>query len=182
MVPIPTRLTYEDLREMPDDGRRCELLEGDLAVSPAPKISDQRIVLNLTDPLRQAEKAGHGVALPALSNVVLAADTVVQPDLLFVARERLGILHENNVQDPPDLVVEVLSETSRWRDLGPKPRLYARHGVRCYWAADPDKQVIRVYTRVGDGYGEPAFPHAGDALTCPLFPSVSMAVADVFAA
>ena len=180
-MPIPTRRTYEDLREMPDDGRRCELPEGDLAVSPTPKIGDQRIVLNLTDLLRQAEKAGYGAALPAPSDVVLAADTAVQPDLLFVARARRGILHADNVQGPPDLVVEVLSESSRRRDLGPKLCLYARYGVGFYWAADPDEQAVRVYTRLGDGYGEPTFLRLGDSLTCPLFPTVGMAVDDVFA-
>ena len=181
MASTRTGLTYDDLREMPDDGRRYEALEGDLAVSPAPSWTHQRIVARLFKLLQRAEDAGCGVAATAPVDVVLSAATVVQPDLLFISRDRAAIITHENVQGAPDLVVEVLSETTRRRDLGPKLRLYARHGVRWYWAVDPDEQAVRVYTLEEGPYGEPNFVRTGNTLTCPLFPAVRVEVDEMFA-
>ena len=181
MAATRTGLTYEDLREMPDDGRRYEVLEGELAVSPAPSWRHQRIVAHLFRLLQRAEGGGHGAAVTAPLDVVLSAATVVQPDLLFITRDHAAIIAEQGIQGAPDLVVEVLSDTTRRRDLGPKMRLYARYGVRWYWAVDPDEQAVRVYTLQEGAYGEPDFLRAGSTLACPLFPSISLAVDDVFA-
>lgn len=122
--------TYEDLLHTPYDGQRYEVLEGDSVVSPSPTVKHQRIVHKLDLLLGCVEAVGLGVALPAPMDVILSAGDVVGPDLLFVARERLGIIAADNVQGAPDLAVEITSEGSRQRDVITNRHIYARYGVR----------------------------------------------------
>jgi Uma2 family endonuclease len=119
MAVLP-RLTYDDLRELPDDGKRYELLAGVLYMSPAPSLRHQSIVTVFVSWLFLAQKAGYGRVFAAPVDVVLDPDTVVQPDVIFVRRERFDILTDANVQGAPDLVIEILSTGTRKRDLGAK--------------------------------------------------------------
>ena len=182
METVAARFTVADLREMPEDGRRYEVVEGDLYVSPAPKTRHQRISLRLSAFLERAEEAGFGVALAAPTDVYLDDANGVQPDLLFVRRVHTDMVVEDNVRGVPDLVTEILSPTTRARDLGVKLRLYARFGVRVYWVVDPEAETITVYEPAGDGngYARRAVLSRGDTLRCDLFPGVEVEVAKVF--
>src|SRR3990172_7944163 len=99
------RFTYQDYLLLSDD-KRYELLEGELYVVPAPKIYHQRISRNLgTVLLDHIRRHDLGEILFAPCDVVLSHENVVQPDLLFVAKDRLGILPTNNIQRPPHLLL-----------------------------------------------------------------------------
>ena len=63
-------------------------------------------------------------------DVVLSDTDTVEPDLLFISKERMGIITRLNVQGAPDLVVEIHSPSTAQRDLTAKRELYARHGVK----------------------------------------------------
>ena len=178
---IPAKFTYEDLRQMPDDGKRYEIVEGELVVTPAPKWAHQQVVFKLAEVLAEAVRRGYGKAAFAPTDVVLDDENVVEPDLLFISRERLGIVTEENVRGAPDLVVEVLSERTRERDLGAKLRLYARFGVRFYWVVDPEAGTVRTFELARGGYAEAAVLRAGETLSCALFAGVTVDVAAVFA-
>ena len=117
MAVIDPRYGYEDLLAMPDDGNRHELVEGDLLVSPVPNRRHQRIVWNLVRLFGRLEERGLGQGYVAPFDVVLDWHTVFEPDVLFIRTERLGIVTERNVSGAPDLVVEVLSESTRDVDL-----------------------------------------------------------------
>ena len=173
--------TYEDLLYTPDDGKRYQVLEGDLIVSPSPKVRHQRIVHKLDLLLGAAEATGAGVALTAPMDVVLSDRDVVQPDLLFIAKDRRGILTADNVQGAPDLVVEVISEGSRPRDVITKRYIYERYGVRFYWLVDSEEQTVRVFDLKDGVYGEPHILRAGQSFGCPLFPGVTEDVGKLFA-
>jgi Uma2 family endonuclease len=177
------KLTYEDLRQMPDDGWRYELLEGDIVASPAPTYRHQRIVFKLGAFLAQAEAMGAGSAVTAPTDVVLDPElNALEPDLLFIARERLGdIVTEANVRGAPDLVIEVLSPGSARYDLGGKRQVYARYGVRHYWVVDPYAGNVRTYVLGPGGYGPPTILEGDQPLGCPLFPGVTIPVARLFA-
>lgn len=177
---IDPKFTHEDLRHMPDDGRRYEIIEGELVVSPSPKWRHQRCVWNLAGLLRRAEEAGFGVAVAAPMDVVFSEHSVTEPDLLFIAKERQAIVTEDNVQGAPDLVIEVLSESTRDRDLRSKLHLYAVHGVRWYWVVAPDAEVVRRFELADGAYAEQPTLHAGDVLACPAFPGVEIDTAEVF--
>ncbi len=172
--------TYEDLRHTPDDGKRYEVLEGDLIVSPSPKWKHQRVAHRLHTFLTRWEDHGYGSVCPAPMDVVLSDRDVVEPDLLFIATDRMGIVTEENVRGAPDLVVEVISEGSRHRDVITKRHIYERNGVRFYWLVDPEEETVRVFELKEGAYGDPRVLTAGQELSCALFPGVTQDVGKLF--
>ena len=178
MAVVDPRYVYEDLLTMPDDGRRYELLEGDLLVSPSPNRRHQRIVHNLVRVLGPVEDAGLGEVYSAPFDVVFDRHTVFEPDVMFIRTERLGILTERNVSGAPDLVVEVLSESTRDADLGGKLRAYGKHGVGEYWAVDPDANTVQVFRRDAEGFVDQGTFRVSDELE---FLGATLKVADIMA-
>ena len=177
---IRPTFTATDLAQLPDDGKRYEILEGDLAVSPSPNRKHQNVIRYLSAFFIRVESHGYGRWYPAPFDVVFDTHNVTEPDLLFVRTERLHIITEANVQGSPDLVVEVLSPSTRERDLGVKVHLYARFGVPEYWIVDPEVETLIIYHLTSDGY-EVAGPfHCGETIHSNLFPNVSLDVADLF--
>lgn len=178
-----SKFTYADLREMPEDGRRYEVVGGDLLASPSPKVSHQVVVGAVYALLREAARAGHGRALVAPTDVFFDEHNAVVPDALFVSKAHLAIIAEDAVRGVPDLIVEVLSPSTRARDLGPKLRLYERAGVRVYWVLDPAAQTLALYSRsaAGPEYEEPRVLHGAATVECPLFPGIASPVAALFA-
>lgn len=172
-------LTYEDLASFPDDGLRRELLDGELLVSAAPyrrhQVVSGRFHLVLANHLKEH---GGGEVYYAPVDVVLTERTVLEPDLLVVTDDQLHILTDANVQGPPALVIEILSNPRV--DRVRKRDLYARYGVREYWIADHDADRVEVY-RLRDGrYGKPEIFEPGDTLSTPLLPGLTIDVAEIF--
>ena len=146
----PIKFTYEEYRTAPAD-KRYELLDGDLAMGPAPNLRHQEVQSRLGARLAQfiAERGLGKLFAPC--DVVLSDTDVVQPDLLFVSRERDHLLSGGeNVRGAPDLVVEILSPATAERDRGYKRVLYARHGVAEYWLIDPTAETVWIH-RLRDG-------------------------------
>jgi Uma2 family endonuclease len=123
------------------EGEQVELIRGRLIMSPSPSSLHQIVVLRLARILERAEEATDGLMLISPMDVILSDDTILQPDLLYVAKERRGIV-KNRVEGPPDLVMEILSPDSDRRDKTEKLDLYAKYGVAEYWIIDPSSQVI----------------------------------------
>ncbi len=139
------KLTYEDYRQLPDDGKRYEIIEGELYVTPSPTTQHQRVVFELAKWLDSFVRGRSlGEVLIAPLDVVLSEHTVVQPDIVFVSAERLDRVRENGIFGAPDLVVEVVSASTRERDAGLKKRLYLRSGVVEYWLVDPEEGTLTV--------------------------------------
>jgi Uma2 family endonuclease len=181
MVRIEPTLSYEHLRQLPEDGNRYEILEGRLAATPAPSTRHQRIVTRLCGMLLRAEQAGYGTVFVAPTDVVLhPVEAAVEPDVLFVSAQRTEIITEMKIEGAPDLIIEVLSDSTRERDLGVKLRQYARHGVRWYWVVDPDKQHVRIFTWRDGAYEEHASLGPADRLESPLFPTITSPVRELF--
>ena len=136
------RFTYEDYRTAPPD-KRYELLNGNLVVIPTPSLEHQRVQLRLGRRLAQfIEEQALGELFIAPCDVVLSDTDVVQPDLLFVSREREHLLSGgDNIRGAPDLVVEILSPATADRDRGYKHALYASHGVAEYWLAPAARTI-----------------------------------------
>lgn len=138
------KLTYQDYVLLPDDGKRYEILDGDLYVTPSPTARHQRVSFNLSMALGQHVKANRlGEVLVAPLDVILADDSIAQPDILFISSERLPIVTDW-VHGAPDLVIEVLSPGTRERDRTLKRHLYPRHGVRELWLVDPEAKMVEV--------------------------------------
>lgn len=144
--------TVSDLEEMPDDGRRYELIDGALLVSPAPGWAHQQATGALYVALYQA--------CPASMRALIAPFAVrpdkyneVQPDVLVARYEDLT---EQGLPRAPLLAVEVISPTSRLRDASLKKAVYARLGTPSYWLVDPnpDKPSLTVFELSGREYTE----------------------------
>src|SRR6266545_6557423 len=165
--------TYEDYRALPDDGRRHEIIEGKLFAMSSPGTDHQEVAGNLLAVLYGHVKQHElGKLLPGPIDVILEKVSVVVPDIVFVSRERLGIVRDHGIEGAPDLIVEILSRETERKDRVEKVRLYARHGVRHYWLADPryeileTRELIEGLYRVGAGGGD-------ETLSPTLFPGLT---------
>jgi Uma2 family endonuclease len=174
-MPIDTRLTYEDYCLLPNDGKRYEIIDGELLVTPSPRRAHQKVVGNLFYYLTDFTKENQlGDVYVAPFDVVFSRYDVVEPDILYVSSARRSVITEKNVQGAPDLAVEVLSESTADIDRTMKLKLYARFGVQEYWIIDPEKCSAEVYRRNQEGLELAATLQANDSLTSPLFPSFSL--------
>src|SRR5208337_4538400 len=126
-MPIDTRLTYEDFCRYPEDGKRREIINGELFVAPSPETIHQRGVIRLVVRLGQfVESHKLGEVFISLFDEVLSEFDVVEPDLLYISNARANVLTNKNVQGAPDLVVEITSEATAIRDRTTKLELYGK--------------------------------------------------------
>lgn len=181
-----TRLTYEDFVRIPDDGKRHEIIDGVHYVTPAPVRRHQQLLgrLHLAIARFLEEHPALGEVYLSPLDTVFSPWDIVEPDLLFVAADQLDILTEPNIQGAPALVVEILSPSTRRRDLGIKRQLFDRGGVREYWLIDPRAHDVTISRRMPDGTFPKASQHGvGDhaSLTTPLLPGFALSVAQLFA-
>jgi Uma2 family endonuclease len=164
MTTVKVVLTYEDYAALPNDGKRYEILDGELSVTAAPGRTHQGVVLRLASALHVHVTAhGLGEVYIAPFDVVLAETTIVQPDIIFVDRDHLAIFSQRGAEGAPTLAIEVLSPSTTRNDRTTKLQLYARYGVPYYWIVDPERHVIEVYRLAEGGYGTAAT--FGDELT-----------------
>jgi Uma2 family endonuclease len=191
MLATKTRYTFADLLEQsPDDESVYDILGGVLVVWSSPVEPHAAVVAELFYLLMQAQEAGHGRTRTAPRAVAfdyvekgLKSENVTHPDVLFVREERRGIMGYTCVEAAPDLVIEVLSPTTRGDDLpgGRKFAIYERYGVPYYWIVDLEARTIAQYTWRDGRYGDAVVLQPGDALACPPFPGITRDVAQVFA-
>jgi Uma2 family endonuclease len=127
------KLTVADYMNTPD-GVRYQLIDGELILAPSPTDKHQALCVRLTVALFQFVQQRHlGEIRVAPLDVILAEHEVFQPDILFVSNDRREIMTPANIQGAPDLVVEILSPSTRRNDRGHKLDVYSRYGVREYW-------------------------------------------------
>jgi Uma2 family endonuclease len=184
MRPASSKFTYEDFLNFPDDGRRHEIIDGEHYVTPSPNTSHQTIAGNLHVALRRhLESHPAGAVFLAPFDVLFSDLNVVEPDLLYVARERQGVVTEAHVEGSPDLVVEILSPGTRKVDEITKRKLYEQFEVREYWVVDPELETVKVYRRGQHGFdrSEDLALERAEVLATPLLPGLAIPLAAVFA-
>jgi Uma2 family endonuclease len=139
-------LTYEDYVALPDDGKRYELHEGELVVTPSPGRRHQRVLGHLYRILvEHVETSGHGELLLSPFDVILTNISVVVPDLSYVDDERLALVRERGVEGSPTLAIEIISPYTGQIDRRRKFALYSAHDVTWYWIVDPIAETIDVH-------------------------------------
>ena len=175
------KFTYEDYLTTPAD-ERYELLDGDLIMVPAPNLKHQHVLGNLHYHLRQfITEHGTGRLFLAPCDVFLSDSNVVQPDLLFVSREREHLLSDGEkVRGAPDLVIEILSPSTADKDRGSKRELYGRHGVAEYWLVDPIAETISIHRQRGGVLAATDTFSRGQTLRSPLLAGLELRLDDVF--
>lgn len=180
MLKTKTKYTYDDYAAM-DDDKRYELIEGELYMVPAPGFYHQTISMNISHSLKRFVKENNlGTVLYALFDVVLSETDVVQPDIIFVSKERMDLMTEKNLRGAPDLAIEILSTTTRERDKLVKKRLYREYGVKEFWIVDPDKRTIEIMVLKETGFETLGIYFIDDELTSPLLRGFNLNLKEVF--
>ncbi len=178
------KLTYEDYLYFPEDGKRHEIIDGDHYTTATPSLKHQSVVGSLAVELLKLTRLRRlGQVWIGPVGVVLSDYDVVQPDLLFLSRDRMDLAADGeSIKGAPDLVVEVFSPSTRRTDAITKRNLYQKYGVQEYWLVDPELEVIQVFRLREGTYRREAELSAeqGDILTSPLFPGLEIALTEVF--
>jgi Uma2 family endonuclease len=183
--PVGFKLTYEDYLRFPDDGKRHEIIDGEDYVSAAPITKHQRVSMRLSTSIANYVRArGAGEVFAAPMDVVLSPYDVLQPDLLFVSEKRRAIVTEKNILGPPDLVVEITSESSRKIDEHEKLRRYELFGISEYWVVDPEAETATIYRLEHARYTRAAQLSVArkEKIGTPLLPGLEIPLTEVFAA
>ena len=170
-----TKLTYADYELFPDDGLRHEIIDGEHYVTVSPITRHQRISRELLY-LIQAYLETHpiGEVFSAPFDVVMSFTDIVVPDLMYISNTRAHLLTAKNLQGAPDLVVEILSPSTRPRDERLKRDLYERAGVDEYWLVDPDRDTMTIYRRGVEGFQQSVRHEKDDVVTTPLLPDFAL--------
>ena len=146
------KYTYEDYLKTHED-ERYELIEGELLMTPSPVPRHQRISRKIEFVLEKfVTENDLGEVFYAPCDVYLDNENVVQPDILFISKEMLNIIGEKNIEGAPDLVIEIISESTAYRDFVQKKKLYAKFGVKEYWIVIPEEESIDIYILKDNAY------------------------------
>jgi len=181
-VPETQRLyTYDELAaELPETNQPHELWDGALIVSPTPSFFHQEIAFRFHRALHDwvvAQDLGKAIGAPI--DMVLSSHRAVQPDVAFIAKDRLAII-QRVIMGPADLVAEVVSLGGRNRDRIEKRDLYEQHGVREYWIIDPEPETVEVLVLVNGRYELVHRSHPGETAVSRLLPGFEVAVNYLF--
>ena len=178
------RFTSADLEVMPDDGKRYEIIDGELYVSKQPRYHHQYTCNEISWHLNNwVKQTGNGRVIPA-PGVIFAEDDDVAPDVVWISDKRLAVAlrEDGKFHDAPELMIEVLSPgfANEKRDREAKLKLYSRRGVDEYWIVDWLMRSIEVYRRENAALHLVATLHESDTLETPLLPGFSCTVGSLF--
>ncbi len=176
------KLTYEQFRELPDGGKRYELIRGEVKLTPTPNAAHQAVLGRLSASLdNHTTRTELGEVFFAPLDVRLGADTAPQPDLIFISKDRAGTIQEDFIMGPPDLVVEILSPSTAAHDRATKLQIYAEAGVSEVWLIDPRAGTVEILKRQGNKYLLDVILAANHVLSSGLFPGWQLPVSELFA-
>ena len=177
----PRLYTYKELvAEFPESTVPCELWEGQLIMSPTPSFFHQQVLFRFQRALFDwVEPRNLGKVVGAPVDMVLSEHRVTQPDVAFIAKERLHII-QRVIMGPVDLAAEIISLGSRNRDRIEKRDLYEQHGVREYWIIDPEPETVDVFELVNSRYELIMRCTPGQTAASHLLPGFEVSVRDLF--
>ncbi len=180
---VAPKLTYKDLQAMPNDGKRYELIDGEVYMTPSPSWRHQEILGNIYIALRTfVEERDLGKVSLAPLDVVFDQRNALQPDLLFVRKDRLSVIQHGHIEGPPDLVIEVLSPSTASYDRDTKIQVYARSGVYEIWFVEPESRTVDILNLGADGRFILTAHLSGDgAIVSAVLPGLLLTLRQVFA-
>lgn len=176
------RFTDADFAELPDDGKKWELIDGDLALTPPAGTFHQSISVRLCRVLAAGiMDTGAGFVFTAPFSARLSKFDVVEPDLLVVKRSRKRLITERWLDGPPDLAVEILSKSTGRFDRSTKRALYERSKVPEYWIIDPESKSIEVLVLTRGKYNQHAVFKGRSIARSNAFPEIEVRLTELFA-
>jgi Uma2 family endonuclease len=179
--PEVRRYTYDELlAEFPESNQPCELWDGELIMSPVPSFFHQEIAFRFHRALYDWVKERQlGKVIGAPIDMVLSRHRVNQPDVAFIAKERLDIV-QRAIMGPADLVAEVISLGGRNRDRIAKKDLYEQYGIKEYWIIDPEPQTVDVLFLEASRYVLAMRCGIDQAASSRLLPGFEISIRDLF--
>jgi len=178
------RFTSADLEVMPDDGKRYEIIDGELYVSKQPNYHHQYTCNEVATQITiWTKQTGQGRVIPA-PGLIFAEDDDVAPDVVWVSNDRLplALRSDGKFHSAPELIIEVLSPgfANEKRDRDAKLKLYSRRGVDEYWLIDWLVRAVEVYRRQNAALHLVDTLRVDDVLQTPLLPEFSCVVSTLF--
>ncbi len=176
--------TSKDLERLPDDGRRYEIVDGELYVSTQPNLNHQLTCALIWQQLHiwsSQKKVGKAYITPGL---IFTEDNDVVPDVIWISNERLAIGQQpdGHLHIAPELVVEILSPgpANERRDREVKRHLYSRQGVLEYWIVNRQERYVEVYRRENTELTLAQTLHKNDMMQSPHLQGFSCHVSQFF--
>ena len=172
-------MTAEELMNLPDDGNHYELIKGELLTMPPPGNPHGTVGMNLSILLGLYVQTNNlGRAFSEMGyRLESDPDTVLAPDISFIARDTLGIHPEGYRSGPPDLAVEVLSASDRKTRVERKTSLWLELGVKSVWNVNPRHRTVEVWR----SNGERKLFRETDELVDDTVPGFRVKVSEIFA-
>jgi Uma2 family endonuclease len=141
--------------QLPDDGNRYEVIDGVLYMTTAPSFFHQWIIRQIFLALYlQIDQPGIGLTIWSPIGVFMPQCDPVQPDLLVIHTNDLGMIHDRRIDGVPALIIEVLSPGNAEKDTGTKRKAYARAGLQEYWIVRPASRDVLIYTDPDTALGD----------------------------
>ncbi|MGC9997278.1 MAG: Uma2 family endonuclease [Terriglobia bacterium] len=180
-VEVIPKITFEEFRQFPVDGKRYELIHGYVHFLPTPSTRHQMILGNAAASLgNYVDDARLGMVLFAPLDVRLDPDTALQPDLMFISQGRAEIIQENFIAGAPDLAVEILLSSTAAHDRATKLPLYGEAGIPEVWLVDSQAKTVDVLKLEGKKYLLDAILAGDQILISDLFPGWQLPLHDLF--
>ena len=175
------KLTWDDIKDWPESAGRTEIVDGDLVIAPCPATRHQIICSYLGYELFtfiMRHRLGH-IFTNAI-HVILDDHFQYEPDMCFICKSREEIIRERYISGPPDLAIEVISESNRTHDTVVKFRDYAKYGVLEYWLVDPRDETISTWALDGDSYTLLDRSGRGDTVATRVLPGLRLSPGALF--
>ena len=137
--------TIEDYLMLGEMNTPCQLIKGELIMSPSPTPYHQTILSNLNDILKTEAKKTGGIVFFAPMDLYIDNKNVFQPDLIYISKENKSIITHRAIEGVPDLVVEIISPSNIFSDRNTKKKVYQKIGIQEYWIVDPANQTLEIY-------------------------------------
>ncbi len=177
-APLITRYDYQAMREGPP---YCQVIEGDLVMSPSPTTYHQRIIGRIFSIIHVfLQKHPVGEVFLAPLDVYLTETNVYQPDIVFLSNEHRSMITDQGIEGSPDWVIEILSPGTSAYDRGSKRKIYAKTGVHEMWLVHPETKQIQVF-RLQDNPEIPLATHGETSVfSSKLLPGLKFRAATIF--
>jgi Uma2 family endonuclease len=147
------KLTVEEFMKLPDVN--IELIDGQIVSEPTPLYGHQKISLSIAAEIFiQLKRSNKGEIVTAPMDVFIGGDLVVQPDLLFITREKENIIRDGKIQGVPDVVFEIISPSNAFHDTKVKFDIYQQFGIKEYFIVYPDDKTVVKYVLTDGKYHE----------------------------
>lgn len=172
--------TIADYQQL-DEDTRCEIIDAELIMTPAPNTKHQKVSMTLIFKIRQfIEAKKEGVLFHAPTDVYFDEKNVFQPDLIYLRDQNSPIVGFKGIEGAPDLIIEIISPSNSYIDRYVKKAKYEQFGVKEYWIVDPGNKTLEVYSLVEGAYDLFLFLAEEGAVKSVVLSGLSFELKDIF--